>query len=54
MTPLSCLLSRHLPPRTAQLVLALIYAGIIVALILAVGGSPDLDPNPYIDLHRGK
>ncbi len=54
MTPLSRLLDRHLPPGIASLALALIYAGVLLVLILAIGGSPDLDPNPYLDLHRTK
>lgn len=54
MTPLSRLLLRLLPAGIAKLSLGLIYAAAIMALVLAVGGSPDLDPNPYLDLHRGK
>lgn len=52
MTPLARLLSRYLPAAALVPALALVYAGVMFALVLLSGDPRQDDHNPYLDLHR--
>ena len=52
MTPLTRLLSRYLPVGALVPALALVYAGVIFALVLLSGDPRPDDHNPYLDLRR--
>ena len=52
MTPLGRLLSRYLPAGARVPALALVYAGVLFALVLLSGDPRPVDHNPYLDLQR--
>jgi hypothetical protein len=52
MTPLARLLSRYLPAAALVPAMALVYAGLIFAVVLLSGDPREGDHNPYLDLHR--
>jgi hypothetical protein len=51
VTPLARLLARYLPTGALVPALALVYAGLIFAVVLLSGDPRQADRDPYLDLH---